>query len=225
MRYVPSKGNLGDALIAATTGQVFGGMRIHDTPDAPVVFVSGGGGFVSHYRSHCVVRALARVPRNLRVVVGPSTVNDHWPLFRSFPNLVLMARDEMTLRLARMNRVPCLFSHDIAFDYFYPDTAATAEKLVAIRQDDERAIEAPPGSKDVSAIQPNRRWDLRGSDTAASQFVREVARHRAVDTNRLHVAIVAACMGRGVTMRANSYFKNRAVFESSLSKLPGVIWS
>lgn len=212
--YVPNKGNLGDALIAAATAQVFTRLGISDSPSAPVIFVAGGGGLAPY--NTCLTRSLRRIPRDRRVIIGPSTVSAHWDLLRSFQNLILMARDDMTMKLAKLNRVACVFSHDAAFEFDYPEVPVTSDHMTVMRGDKEKTSS---GSNDIST-QEDRWWGLTDSHDSAMNFVTRI-NAAYVSTNRLHVAIAAACMGRETELLPNSYFKNRAVFETSLSKLPG----
>ena len=47
----------------------------------------------------------------------------------------------------------------------------------------------------------------------------------AVETDRLHITVAAALLGKPVRMHANSYYKNRAVYEMSLrERFPEVQW-
>ena len=57
----------------------------------------------------------------------------------------------------------------------------------------------------------------------AHDFVWDTARYLLgfgeVETDRLHCAILAGILGRRTILRANSYYKNAAVFDHSLSRL------
>ena len=67
----------------------------------------------------------------------------------------------------------------------------------------------PRGNRDISA---------EGTEsTPMAEFLEAIARFETVHTNRLHVSIAAAMMGRRVHLYANSYFKNKAIHETSLS--------
>ena len=57
---------------------------------------------------------------------------------------------------------------------------------------------------------------------SASFFLRAIDRFSRVRTDRLHVAIGAALLGKTVELYSNSYFKNRAVYELSLASLANV---
>jgi exopolysaccharide biosynthesis predicted pyruvyltransferase EpsI len=49
-----------------------------------------------------------------------------------------------------------------------------------------------------------------------------IDRYRIVHTDRLHVAILAALLGKAVRLHDNAYGKNRVVYEQSLYRFPGV---
>lgn len=60
---------------------------------------------------------------------------------------------------------------------------------------------------------------------SAACFLRFIARYEQVKTDRLHVGIGAALLGKQVSLRPNRYFKNRAVFEHSLrGSFPCASW-
>ncbi len=57
------------------------------------------------------------------------------------------------------------------------------------------------------------------------EFLRYLDRFDRVETNRLHVAIGAALLGKGVSFYPNSYWKNQAVFEATLRlRFPNIEW-
>ena len=51
-------------------------------------------------------------------------------------------------------------------------------------------------------------------------FLEAIKRFSSVHTDRLHVAIAAALLGKEVRLYSNSYYKNRAVYELSLTHFP-----
>ncbi len=56
-------------------------------------------------------------------------------------------------------------------------------------------------------------------------FFRFLEHFDTIRTNRLHVAIAAALLGKGVEMFPNSYFKNEAVYNYSLQhRFPNIQW-
>ncbi|MFW5701162.1 MAG: polysaccharide pyruvyl transferase family protein [Cyclobacteriaceae bacterium] len=62
-------------------------------------------------------------------------------------------------------------------------------------------------------------------DYQAKKFLGYLQKFDEIRTNRLHVAIGGALLGKKVYLQANSYFKNRAIYEFSLKdKFPNVTW-
>ncbi|OWJ84104.1 hypothetical protein CDV52_09485 [Haematobacter missouriensis] len=53
-------------------------------------------------------------------------------------------------------------------------------------------------------------------------FLRQIARYRKIITDRLHVGIGAAILGREVQLMSGSDFKIRAIYRTSLSHLPNI---
>ena len=49
-------------------------------------------------------------------------------------------------------------------------------------------------------------------------MMRFVDRFEQVNTNRLHIAILSALLGKSVNFYANSYGKNHAVYEHSMAQ-------
>jgi exopolysaccharide biosynthesis predicted pyruvyltransferase EpsI len=79
------------------------------------------------------------------------------------------------------------------------------------RTDNERRLAryaAMPGNLDLSAMGDHR--------ADPQSFLRVLDRYRALVTDRLHVAIAGALLGKPVTLATGAYFKNEAIFRSSL---------
>jgi len=53
-------------------------------------------------------------------------------------------------------------------------------------------------------------------------FVNLIEGSRMVFTDRLHVAILAVILGKDTILYPNSYYKNKGVYEFSLSKYPNL---
>lgn len=103
-----------------------------------------------------------------------------------------------------------LFCHDMAFYLQMPEITPRNEIGVFMRTDSERptGTPLPRGNLDLS---------LKGrSETPINRFVAEIARHKVVFTNRLHIGICAAMLGREVHLSGNDYFKIRAIYEASI---------
>jgi exopolysaccharide biosynthesis predicted pyruvyltransferase EpsI len=90
--------------------------------------------------------------------------------------------------------------------------------LLAFRTDRE----APSGSKarlrnDVSKLSTFGTATVAQCYFSASRFIRAIDRYQRVETDRLHVAIAGALLGKEVVLHDNSYWKCRAVYEASLT--------
>jgi exopolysaccharide biosynthesis predicted pyruvyltransferase EpsI len=92
--------------------------------------------------------------------------------------------------------------------------------LSAFRIDSEKTgLAIPKMNLDVSGVLGrSRNFTEVESRMATRNMVRFLSRLTDVSTNRLHVAITAALLGLRVNLFDNSYGKNLAVYESSLSQ-------
>lgn len=215
--YVPNRGNRGDALVAASVARCLGKNGTRVSRDASCVVVAGGGGL--HPLYSCLSSRLRKTPRGKRLVVMPSTVSAHWDLLKTFSNLLLLARDSMTLDLARMHGINVMPCHDAAFSYEYPSHRGGGGILRAFRNDREAHGEIPDDNVDFirgcGSLFP-----LSSCATTAFEFVDEIAGYDEVETNFTHIAIAASKMGIPVKFHPGSYFKNRAIYEASLASNP-----
>jgi exopolysaccharide biosynthesis predicted pyruvyltransferase EpsI len=99
--------------------------------------------------------------------------------------------------------------------------------LHAFRTDAEQSTPSvPEGNLDLSRIMAFGTWDANACHTAAHHVLRFLNLCEEIRTNRLHLAIGAALLGKRVEFHPNSYFKNRAVYEYSLrDRFPDVHWA
>lgn len=106
------------------------------------------------------------------------------------------------------------------------DTRHLSGILNCFRTDTEKTGEAlPKGNFDVSA-----RFAFGAYDEVIARFVTfhvlgTLERFQEIHTNRLHIAITAALMGRKVKLYPNNYYKCRAVYDYSMKdRFPNVEW-
>ncbi len=215
VHYVPNPGNLGDGLIRVATLRFLAdaGIDFIDHPEgfspswaaacSQDTLIYGGGGAWCRLWSHSLDVIRAAEPLFRRVVVLPST----FEIGLDGTRAVLFARD----RLDSLAAAPrARFCDDMAF-YLAPPTAPPGEgTLNCFRRDREGVFRYLPrrGNRDLAA---------RGTHLDdPAQLFDALAGSARVRTDRLHVAIAAALLGKRVQLHAGSYFKNRAVFQSSL---------
>jgi exopolysaccharide biosynthesis predicted pyruvyltransferase EpsI len=95
--------------------------------------------------------------------------------------------------------------------------------LCAFRQDGERTgIELPPGNIDVSEVFSLGVESTEIASIAAHRLLGFLNQFEQIRTNRLHVAIASALLGKQVEMHDNNYYKCRAVYQHSLRAFPNV---
>lgn len=97
--------------------------------------------------------------------------------------------------------------------------------LDAFRTDREKTgIAIPARNIDVSEVFATRHQSKALCLESTCRMLRFVDGYETVNTNRLHVAILAGKLGKRVNFHDNSYGKNRAVFEHSMGGMENVVW-
>lgn len=87
------------------------------------------------------------------------------------------------------------------------------------REDVERALsEVPAGNADLSVKYEYGTRNDAITDYTTSRLMKYVNRFDEIRTDRLHICIASALMGKKVSFYPNSYFKCRAVYEYSLKE-------
>ena len=101
------------------------------------------------------------------------------------------------------------------------------QSLNAFRTDVEALrTSLPANNVDLSRLFSIDTYPPRYSHLTSHAFLATLRRVNSVSTDRLHVCIAAALLGKEVSFHANKYFKNRAVYETSLAgHFPNVRWA
>lgn len=224
--FVANKGNWGDGLIRYATERFFRhngfqyvgvslaramslspeDLRQLSSSSKVRMVYSGGGAFLDKYRMHRRMPAL--IERSERMLVLPHTFAVPRRKLGFRRSDILFRRDESGSKEFAPRSIFC---HDMALG-LGRIAASYAGSGVGyfFRGDVERVkdMPAPEGNRDISA---------EGTEnTPMSDFLDAIARFGTIHTNRLHVSIAAAMMGRRVHLYANSYFKNSSIYEASL---------
>jgi exopolysaccharide biosynthesis predicted pyruvyltransferase EpsI len=170
----------------------------------PMVF-SGGGVFNGIYKGGKQFHKLLRrfgptllLPNTLKMPLKDMGLQDGDIIFR---------RDKFESTEAGPDTPFC---HDIAF-FIRPLTATVGKgEGNFFRQDAEAPANFtfPEGNRVLSAD--------GDQSTPVAGFFEVLAQFDAINTNRLHVAIAGALLGRKVNLFPNSYLKNHAIFRTSL---------
>lgn len=101
----------------------------------------------------------------------------------------------------------------------------TSTSLDAFRKDVEgRDFKKPAGNIDLSYVYSYGTHSREAVYTSAYDFLRFIDRYTTVNTDRLHVCIGAALLGKYVNFYANDYYKCEEIYEYSLRRFPNVSW-
>ena len=221
--YQPNHGNWGDGLIAAGTRRFLSDLGIeyqehryrglknprwlrkpawlrtasrHDS----VLLYGGGGAWCSYWDRSDYLSYIARFFRH--VIVLPST----FERIVNIPNATFFCRDLYESR--QLSNAD--FCHDMAF-YLDPGESRGGQGTANMfRTDLESAkhIPLPDGNRDLSLEQ---RYDY-----PPDEFFDALRPYEEIRTDRLHVCIASCLLGKKVHLHPGAYFKNRAVFDSSI---------
>jgi exopolysaccharide biosynthesis predicted pyruvyltransferase EpsI len=215
--YLANPGNWGDALIRHGTLKFFDYFNIpflelrRRKPDwilpmfkGGVVVFGGGGAWCNRWDHSSYV---AKLSRRFNVIVLPSTYENQYQIRRT----TFFRRDnggsQSLMPQAR-------FCHDMAFfignEFEYlPEGSGTGNFF---RTDSEAsgAIEIPEGNLDLSAC--------ANEHEPIDRFFQKIATYSIIKTDRLHVAIAAALLGRETYLHTGVSFKIKAVYNASIKE-------
>ena len=234
--FVPNPGNIGDAAINLACynylTERFDKVEICAVADAPrtdCVFIGGGGNAIEPlYGDVCGL--LDRLTPEHRLFMFPASIRGYsGSLRRIAPFARILCRESISLAhvAEQIGSENVSLAHDAAFllaprlrnDFASRIRKATTAKCRSFRTDME-SIHPQLGGNDIMYDYKSDWTDMM----VAHDFVWAVAGYllgfREVETDRLHCAILAAILGRQTILRANCYYKNAAVFDHSLSRLP-----
>ncbi len=136
-------------------------------------------------------------------------------------NLTIYCRGRDSLKIAEDHGLKAELHPDLAFSMDYsPWECRGSGKLHAMRGDVESGTNYRPAggiNRDIS-LQSSGDWhpDSPITEIAALRFIGTIAAFAEVETDRLHVAIVAAKLGKKVRLIGSVDHKVREVYELSM---------
>ena len=246
IKYVPNQGNAGDSFIALATLQVFDELELDyeickptEVFEDQIILYGGGGSLIRKY-NRCRNFLLYNQEKN-DIVILPHSFNDIDPLLAILSEkVILIARENISydyIKSKSKHPDNCLLSGDMAF-YIknidrYKNTSCIGE-CNAFRFNDElsdsdRHIEVPEGNKDISVdFHRHIFMNCHLSDDINTQVKKNLSiatdnifsylsKFQVVNTNRLHVGIAAALLGKTVNLYRGSYHKIAGVYEFSIA--------
>jgi hypothetical protein len=174
--------------------------------------VTGGGAWCAPHQN--LPRYLPRIEEQFeRVVVFPSSFDTRVRSVRealAASRALFFAREHVSYEQIR-TLCRAELAHDTAFFFDFEQYRRPGRgTLLAFRTDRESLTNSvPPGNHDVSA-----------ACESLDEFLWTIARHESVRTDRAHVMIAAAMLGKPVRYAPSSYHKLPALAASALQGFP-----
>jgi exopolysaccharide biosynthesis predicted pyruvyltransferase EpsI len=243
--YLPNPGNGGDGLIAAATFELAKKHRcdlkyvnVEEQQDFnstdKIVLYAGGGNLIPEY-SECRGAIAKWHEQAALFILLPHTIAGHLDLLSCLrENVFLICRERVSYAYVTWAapKARALLMHDAAFhlpiskfrkNYWKPENRV----LHCFRQDKESCrSEWPSNNLDISNFYVFEGQDSVIESYVARQMLAFIQAFPVIHTDRLHVAIGAALLGKEVVLFPNSYYKNEAIYEFSLrDRFPLVRWA
>lgn len=187
---------------------------------------------------------LSTLDGNVTIICREQVSFDYVKSFDNIKCVLLM--DDLVLNLNLLNSLPLLKSpdrlirlvkprHIISNFYrnnntlsFYTKKRNRKTILNSFREDLEKtSIYIPQDNIDVSAVInfDSTMTNERLVEKTVINLVSFLNQFSIINTNRLHICIAGALLGKQVSFYENSYWKNRSVFKYSLQKrFPNIKW-
>lgn len=214
--FIRIHGNIGDELIYAGTRRLLSTIRYRELSvrnldeQGEVAVVAGGGSWCNAY--HALPDYLRQIEQRYeQVIVLPSSFDVSVEIVRevlSTTNALVFARERESYNQIR-DLCNAELAHDCAvFFDFTPYVIPGKGTLNAFRTDREAGpYIIPEGNNDIS-----------GTCESLDEWLWTIARYDTIQTDRAHVIIAAALLGKKVRYRPSNYHKVPAIVEYTLSE-------
>lgn len=215
--FISAPGNAGDAVIALATLP-----WIHSLSLQADTLVFKGGGLGHHGNLHFT---LANLPKNKPLIIAPTSLDEaSASILTRFPDVHVHCRGRVSLEIARAHGISCELAHDLAFsnDYTPWQNIPAHGTLNCFRGDVESGTNYRPADNHDISLRENQVWTPDNCTEAAHHFIRTIAGYAVIHTDRLHVGIVAALLGKETHLYTGVDHKIPEVYEHSLAHLENV---
>lgn len=219
--YLPNHGNWGDALIRHGTIKFFRDINLEykevsrkelamskNKWNLPfkkrgTIIYGGGGAWCKLWNK--APDLVTELKQRFKVIVLPSTYESNYSIY----NTIFFRRDDFESKISMPD---AFFCHDMAFylgNEFKQNNHGNGKGFF-FRTDKESSnrFKLPAQNNDLSS-----KWNHLQE---VSLFFDEINNFKQIYTDRLHVSIAACLLGKEVHIYPGSYFKNRAVYLSSM---------
>lgn len=243
--YIPNPGNLGDCLIAKATYDFFAqnniSYQLYKGGQPETIVYGGGGIWVKDLYLKSFSKILKLMQKAQKIVILPSSVYDCPFLVNILDQrFVVFCREKQTFDYltAQKTGAKIILDHDMAFRMtaqtfqtpltvtpeqklllakMYPVLKRINSKVQFLRKDVEKS-NSYESHYDLSSAFGSRKMPYQDVCFATTLMLAAVDLFNTVITDRLHVGIAAALMGKEVYLLDNSYKKVSGVYARSLSQ-------
>lgn len=230
--YIPNPGNAGDSIIVYGTMQLFNELQldwemgdINKKYENELLFYAGGGNLVGIYKD--AYNFLLKNKDNNEIVILPHTIKDEDDLIRSFgKNITVFCREIPSYNYVKELhpfKDNVFLSKDMAFYINLPTELKNIEgngTANCFRQDSEstRKHIISSDNNDISStlVINGNTSDSQLIDKVSMSFFDYISKFKVIKTDRLHIAIASALLGKTVNLHSNSYYKIKSIFEYSM---------
>jgi exopolysaccharide biosynthesis predicted pyruvyltransferase EpsI len=219
LTFIRLYGNKGDELIYAGTRQLLArrfykevGVRDLGGVSGHTALVAGSGGWCGPY--HDMVKHLPAIETKFeRVIIMPSSFDVSLPSVRSTlaaTKALVFARERKSFDgISRL--CDAKIAYDCAFFFDYRPYLRQGEGcLLSYRTDTESVL----------SVIPESNHDISKSCSSLDEWLWTIARHAVVKTDRAHVMIAAALLGKVVEYWTSSYHKVPSIADYALKSFP-----
>lgn len=229
--FIPNRGNAGDSLIAYATLQILDSLKIkytigsyEDSFTDKIILFGGGGSLVSPYQKS--KRFLLNNHNKNKIVILPHTIYDDF-ISQMSRDTEIICRDTISYNyvLNHYKNIKNIFlADDLALSTNVPKSFLNRDMIKeanCFRTDNEQTdIRIPYNNKDYSILcrtgnNTSNRYNIK---YCTYTFLNALSLFSKINTNRLHIAIAGLLLNKAVDLYPNSYFKNKAIYDYSLSK-------
>jgi GT2 family glycosyltransferase/exopolysaccharide biosynthesis predicted pyruvyltransferase EpsI len=219
--FVRAYGNIGDQLIYAGTRRLLSGIEYKEVSilnlagiKGELALIAGGGAWCGPY--HDMPGHLPLVEERFRrVIVLPSSFDASVASVRhalAQTKALVFAREAVSYEQIR-GLCQAELAHDCAFFFDYAPYKLPGQGLLnAYRSDLEAARHRLPADNN----------DISITCESVDEWLWTIARHEVVYTDRAHVMIAAALLGKRVFYQSSSYHKLPAIADFALRSYPVV---
>lgn len=217
--FVRIHGNVGDELIYAGTRKLLSSLKYREVSvrnlsahKGDTAVVAGSGGWCNAY--HSMPNYLREIEQRYnRVVLFPSSfdvsVECVEDAFRN-TKAAVFARERQSYTQIR-DLCPAHIAHDCAFFFDYRAYRRRGHGVLnAFRSDREAVTTQVPSDND----------DISRTCESLDEWLWKISRSEIVRTDRAHVMIAAALLGKTVRYRPSNYHKVQAIAEFALQEFP-----